>query len=110
MKKVILFSFLFVLPVSLFAQDKKDDPKKSYVEKCKKEFKARMTGANVSNDDIQQFCECNADKIFSKFTLEEIKKMDQILQTGSELEKKEVNDKITPVLMPCFTDIQSKMR
>lgn len=110
MKKAIIFSFFFVLPVSLLAQDKKDDIKKSYVEKCKKEFKARIKDANISNNDIQQFCECNADKVFSKFTIEEIKKMDQILQTGSELEKKEVNDKITPIVMPCFTDIQSKMR
>lgn len=86
-----------------------DDLKKSYSEKCKKEFRAKMN-VKIDDADLQQFCDCNADKLFAKFTAEEIKKMDDILLNGTTAQKQEVNDKITPVVMPCFNDIQTKIK
>lgn len=110
MKKLLLVVTVFALPLTLAAQSQKDEVKKTYVEKCKKEFKSKMKDVKISDANLQQFCECNADKLLSKFTVEEVKKMDEILMNGTAQEKQVVNEKITPVVMPCFNEVQSKMK
>lgn len=110
MKKALLILGIFTIPFTISAQTQKDDAKKTYVEKCKKEFKSKMKDVKISDTDLQQFCECNADKLLSKFTVEEVKKMDEILMNGTAQEKQVVNEKITPIVMPCFNEVQSKMK
>lgn len=107
MKQILLITLIILFPFVLKAQG---DIKKTHIEKCKREFKSKMKDLKISDADIHQFCECNAERIFAKFTVEEVKKMDKILQTGTAAEKKEINDKITPIVLPCFTDIQNKIK
>lgn len=107
MKKLLLAGLMVSVP--FFVQADNEDLKKSYSDKCKKEFRSKMN-VQISDEDLQQFCDCNADKIFAKFTAEEIKKMDETLKNGTVAEKQAVNEKITPVVMPCFNDIQTKIK
>lgn len=89
---------------------KSEVTKGSYIEKCKKEFRTKLKDVKVSNADLQEFCECNADKLFSKFTVDEIRRMDQIMSSGNDEQKRMVNEKIQPVVMPCFADFQTKIK
>lgn len=111
MKKIIYALAILTIPTIVVAQaTSKDILRKSHVDKCKLEIKQKMGNANLSNEDIQTFCECNSDKLFSKFTVEEIQKMDQIMSKGTPQQKQEVNEKIMPIVMPCFADLQMKMK
>lgn len=111
MKKIFYAVALLAIPTLVVAQaSTKDKLRKSQIDKCKLEIKEKMSQANIKAEDIQTFCECNADKIFSKFTVEEVQKMDDIMAKGSAQEKQAVNEKIMPVVMPCFADLQMKMK
>lgn len=92
------------------AQSPKETAKKNYIDKCKKEFKAKMTNVKIADADLQEFCQCNAEKLLAKFTVEEVNKMDEIMAKGTVQQKQEVNEKITPVVMPCFSDLQTKIQ
>lgn len=109
MKKILLSLTFLTFAFAGFSQDK-DAVRQKQINKCKSEFKQKMPDASISEKDISEFCTCNADKLLSKFTAEEIEKMDAIMATGSTSQKQAVSEKITPVIMPCFADLQSKMK
>lgn len=109
MKKIFLS--IAILSSATFAMaQSKSDVKAKLVTRCETEFKSKMASMpNVTSADITNFCSCNADKLLAKFTAEEVAKMEATMAGGSAAEKKDVSQKISPIIMPCFADLQAKM-
>lgn len=81
-RKICFFS----LTVSLFACGvKKEDIEKGLIDKCVKTVSYSSPEVVAAHpEEVQNYCQCSADKIFEKYTPKEVKKIQELGETSTQ--------------------------
>ena len=100
----LLFIFLLTL-FTVSCNQKVEKSKKNiddFVNSCMMEAKTSYGNDLFSNDDIQNYCKCAADKALGEFTAKEIDQLD-------DYEKHpELQVRLEKIIEPCINDLAKK--
>lgn len=61
------------------------------------------SAASVSEDVAEKYCDCSAEKILKKYSIQEVKEFEKIQNDP------EVQQKLADVLQPCLDELQANL-
>lgn len=76
-----------------------EEMKKQFIKNC--ESGITNQPGQVSKEDMHAYCECSADKVFTKFSEDE-------LISFNDMSEDEREQKLAPVVQPCLDELRRK--
>ena len=95
MKKVLLLSSVFVLGTCVIVGCKpsKEEIKNNFIKSCAVQFPG-----SVPKKLVEEYCNCSADAMLQKYTVDEITEIEKKIKQGDEKAKEDMMKSMEPCL------------
>jgi hypothetical protein len=103
MKKVLLFSSAFILSASIIVGCKpsKEEIKNNFIKSCSVQFPE-----SIPKKLVEEYCNCSADAMLQKYTVDEITETEKKIKQGDEKAK----DAMMKIMEPCLEELTQKAK
>lgn len=106
MKKVLLATVACSGIIMMFScKPSKDELRKNFISKC-----STSIPATVPKDIADEYCNCSADALLKKYSVDEIAAMEKKIMEGDQQIKNKMMEDVRPCLMTLMEKAQAQQQ